>query len=217
MNNTEIKKILDYLDNGKIEEAKFMLKLEAIRSCDKKELIQVKLVEKYIKSAQKYTARPTLGTVMHQNGNQFICNGCSLVVFRKHNNNLDILPQTTEEYSLQYTQIMKPTEYRAKTEGELQTLLNLKKYIKFCTCEKIEPLVCLSNKVFNANLLYETIQMFNGKVEDIQIGTDENCWSPVYFRTEEIEALVLPLRASEEQKELAENTMLKFREYLEQL
>lgn len=217
MNNTEIKKILNYLDNGKIDEAKFMLKTELIRCCDKSKASQVKLVEKYLKSAQKLTCRPTCGTVMHYNGKQFLCNGCSLIVFNKTNDSLDILPQTEEKFSLPYPQILKTATFRTQTSEETKILKSLKKYIEFCNIEKLKYAnLPVQNRTFNASLLLETLQIFNSKIEDIEIGfEDENSFSPVHFRTDEIEAIVLPLRPDEKQKNLSVETFEKFNNLLE--
>ena len=94
-----------------------------------------KKVSKYLKQAGK--TRLALGGIQHKNGKQYIVDGNTLHIFNKYYDELDTLPQTSAQCSLDYTHFYNFSDYEFHAQGDEDRFLfaNIKKYIKYAKAE----------------------------------------------------------------------------------
>ena len=193
MNATTIKKCLDFLDSFNIGELRTTLKTEYMKATSaepNKKLTLLTAVKKAI--TNKHEKREALTTVMHdKNGLQFICDGYIAVIFNAYIAELEALPQTDSEKSIDIWRIsegFKAGEENAVTEQERVIIQNIGKYKKiFGKDQKIK----LFNHYFSAEYIKKLIDI---------IGSDfinyKSTFTGIYTETENKTAFICALRPS---------------------
>lgn len=129
MNNTTILKLLELLEQDNKQAIKEILTSEMLNSTDKKAQKIYNIVKKYL--SQK-GIREISQKINHKNGKQFICDGYTLHIFNSYKNELNTLPQATEEESINYSAIYNSNSYdfHEQTEEDKFLIENIKKIYK---------------------------------------------------------------------------------------
>ena len=163
-----------------------------------------KNVEKYLKKSAKINdCRQVMATIQHNNGKQVISNGFGVVVFDEWCADLELLPTTREELSLNLLQFI-PTKtmnlYKEIKEEEKAVLNGLKSYIKEYKkqefYQKGEPAVIrFCNKIFNAEFLNDIVSIV-GDIDNLQVFNDDNVYHGTIFKSDKTTAMLLPCRES---------------------
>ena len=212
MNKTQIEKSIKLLNESKLDELKQLLMFELLKEDKNKNVKIVDIVKKYLKEAKNFGNRPMLETVMQKDGKQFICNGFNLIVFEEYLNELDILPQTTED-AINYKQILcSGLDYKTLTANEIDKINDIDNYLKFLKLQHKEQEnrpIMLFNYVYDANY----IKLFKSVFSDLskvkygigRIGTLQATDGKVTF-------LQLPLRIFED--EAKQNIETIYNEFL---
>lgn len=219
MEKTKILKTIELLNENKTAEALELLKIELIKSEDKKSAKLCEVVKKYLNKTDK--ARPILKTIMQQDGAQFICNGISLYYFNEYRPELEALPQAQGE-SINAKYILNTSGSAASINAEdLKILKNIKKIVNYFKTldgiDKREPFpVPFAGKVYDAKLLQECCEIFNFNFEDIQIIKTDNQRASTQLKDGKITAVLMPMIIrSEEFKQKTDTNIKKFFELLE--
>ena len=128
MNNKEILKVVDLINNRELEKAVATLRQHILKSEDKVSFNLVKLVKKIIENKELQKTRPALAGINHdKNNEQLICDGFVAVKWKQHESCLDILPQTSQELSINLDQVFINEKEFVPTENDITILNNLKK------------------------------------------------------------------------------------------
>lgn len=207
MNATTIKKCLDLLNNLNIDELRTTLKTEYIKATSaepNKKLTLLTAVKKAI--TNKYEKRETLTTIMHdKNGKQFICNGYIAVIFNEYIAELEALPQTDSEKSIDIYRIAefyKQGEECTATEKEKVIIQNIAKYKKIFGKEQS---VKIFNHFYSADLLTKFIDIIGS-----DFGNYKNTVGGIYTECNGKTALICALNpysiTEENQKRIEEQT-----------
>lgn len=126
-----MKKLLELLNNNKLDELRIELTKRLLTQNHKSPNL-IKSIQSYFKKTPK--ERPILSTIQHDtNNNQFICDGFSLYYFKQHHDELDALPQSTQDTgSINPKSIIdtiNPTQ--PITDDIYHSITNIKNYINF--------------------------------------------------------------------------------------
>lgn len=204
MNNTQIEKLLNLINNNELGEAKQILKIELLKNSNNKNIKLLDVVKKYLKNADK--SRPVLQTIMIKDNKQFICNGYSMYIFENYIEDFDILPNSTENI-LDYKQIYKNRNYQSINDYDMSILKNIKKIIAYYKQidgidKKNGFIIPFANKYYNANMILELCNMYQNNFDNLKIYTSENELELVQFTNDNITSIILPVRVKEEEKQL---------------
>ena len=197
MNNTTILKLLGLLEQDNKQEIKEILTHEMLQNTDKKTAKLYNIVKKYLKQVDK--ARPILMRIQHKNGKQFLCDGYTLHIFNTYQSELDTLPQTSEEESLNYPQIYNSNDYNFHEQSEEDKFIfaNIKKYINYIKAQpnhdkkEIIPIL-YHNMLFNAEFLATAIDLHQNDLDTVKVAYDDK--NKLAFKGEGVDSLIIPLR-----------------------
>ena len=153
MNNTTILKLLELLEQDNKQEIKEILTHEMLQNTDKKTAKLYSIVKKYLKQVDE--ARPILMRIQHKNGKQFLCDGYTLHIFNTYQGELDTLPQTSEEESLNYPQIYNSNDYKFHEQSEEDKFI-------FANTRVIEHPVEYAKRIIIESLTGKVISNKNG-------------------------------------------------------
>ena len=157
-----------------------------------------KNVEKYLKKSAKINkGRQVMATIQHNNGKQVISNGCGLMVFDEWCADLELLPTTSEDLSLNLVAfIPQKCKFESLQECEKVVLKGLKTYIKEYKkqefYQKNPPVIRFCNKIFNAEFLNDIV----GDIDNLQVFNDDNVYHGTIFKSDKTTAMLLPCRES---------------------
>lgn len=207
MNTQQISKLLTLLNENKLEELRNELTQHLLNKSDKPKADLVKAVKNFLNYSHKINgdARPTLCTVQHKRGKQFIISGYSAFLFDNYIKELDELANTVEESACLeiYNVINSNAEYSTLTENDMLILKNIKKYIAFYKSQagydkKLNRQdVYFNNKVFDAKILAQVVEIMANELDTIQI-TNNEFFKPTQIKSDSILGVVLPLRTTDE-------------------
>lgn len=215
MNNTQILKIMELLDNNQKQEIKEILTKELLsNSGEKSKAKLLTTVKKFLKNIDDY--RPQLKTIMHKHNKQFICNGYTMYIFNTYKKELEILPQTTEEETkIDYKSILDISKYELTdlTEDDKFILNNIKKYINYYKSKnkKELPIISFNNQIFNANYLNEFADIHENNFNNMKKVVTKEFYNPLTITNNEIESTILPIQPTETQKENAIQLLEEFK------
>lgn len=215
MNNTTILKLLELLEQDNKQAIKEILTSEMLNNTDKKAQKIYNIVKKYL--SQKDIIG-MLKKINHKIGKQFICDGHTLHIFNNYKNELDTLPQATEEESLNYPKIYNSNnyEFHEQTEEDKFLIENIKKYINFVKSQpnhnkKDTISVYYHELEFNAEYLSTSLDLHQKDIETMQIAYNSNT---LVFKGNDVDSLILPLRTDNERLEKAKQVMQDFKNKL---
>lgn len=200
----DIAKIIKMIDEEKIDDARKAL-VEALMQQNCKTTYKVyNLAKQYIKKAG--ISRPICKTIQHKDNKQFLCDGYSLIIFKNYIKELEELPQTDENDSLDCNRIFDfyQTFTDTFTDDELLLLNNLTKYGKLGF-----EYVLLRDMVFRTEYLATIWKFVNNEPTQIKVNTMN-----IAIKTDELNILTLCCRSSDEDKE---KVKVKTEEFLQQL
>lgn len=201
MTKTQIEKILNLINNNNIPDAKQLLKIELLRLGGSKNIKLLDTIKKYFKNMDD--SRPMLKTIMVKNGKQFICNGFSMYIFENYNDDLDVLPQTTENV-LDYTQIiLKNPDYKDIDSHDLKVLKNIKKIIDYYKqidgVDKKSPLIIpFANKYYDAKMILELCNIYQNNFDDLKIHKTGDPVQLTQFTDNNVIGIILPVRVPDD-------------------
>lgn len=193
MTKTQIEKLLKLLKDNKLQDLRNELIKELLKSEDKSKASLFNAVKNYLKQAGK--TKPILQTVQHKNGKQFIIDGFSAFVFEKWHEELEMLPTTTEQESLNIFSMINYCSHFEKIDfNDLILLKNIKKYIswqKSINSENKDALypIFWNNGFYNAKLLEKVFNIIPIN-ETLELSKQQNM---TQLKNNDIIATVLPL------------------------
>lgn len=214
MTNTQIEKILQLINNNKLDDAKQLLKIQLLKNdTTAKNTKLVDVVKKYLDKQDN--TRPILKTVMVKNDKQFICNAYSLFLFENYLTELDVLPTSSEHKwdVLDYTKLIRSNiKYNNIDENTLTILKNIKKintYYKNIdgVDKKSQFAIPFANKYFDAKMILDLCNMLQHDFDGLQISATTDT-DAIQLTNGRITALLLPLRVfKDEDKQLYNNRL----------
>lgn len=213
MNNTKILTMINLLKENKLEELKLSLTQELLNSTDKTKANLLATATKYIKGMDN--DRPLLKAVCHKNGKQFLVDGATAYIFDTYREELDNLPQTEEQNSINIFAVLNSTiEYENMNENDRFMFDNISKYIAYYKAQDFynkndNIYVEIGEKCFNAKFIETTKNMLSSESKDLLVA-DCGTTSATQFKANGITAIVLPIRDDEKIKEMVKNTMEQF-------
>lgn len=206
MNTNQITKLLNLLNENKLEELKKELTQHLLSKSDKPKADLLKAVKNFLAYSLKLNgdSRPTLSTVQHKNDKQFILSGYSAFLFENYIKELEELPSTDAETSLNIYQIIdNNAQYTQISEDDALILKNIKKYIAYYKSQENydkkanKQLVCFNNKTFDAKLIAQANEIMANNLDNLEI-TNNEFFRPTQIKNNEILGIILPIRATEE-------------------
>lgn len=215
MNNTTILKLLELLEQDNKQAIKEILTSEMLNSTDRKAQKIYNIVKKYL--SQK-GIREICKNINHKNGKQFICDGYTLHIFNNYKNELDTLPQATEEESINYPAIYNSNnyEFHDQTKEDKFLIENIKKYINFVKSQpnrfkKDTISVYYHELEFDAEYLNTSFDLHQKDIDTMQIAYNSNT---LVFKGNDVDSLILPLRTDTERLEKVKQVMQDFKNKL---
>lgn len=205
MTNNKITKLLQLLNDNKLEELRTELTAELMQSTDKKKANIFNEIKKYLNKGDDF--RPVLKTIQNNNGKQFICNGFTAYRFDTHRPELEVLQNTSELESININAVIDDkAQYTAMNKNDLLLLTNIKKYISLYKTQdfymkKQNIPIFFANKIFNSEFILECANIFGGDYENLSIysNMEKEC-DRVQLKSKDITAVILPLRINSEEE-----------------
>jgi len=222
MNTNQITKLLNLLNENKLEELKKELTQHLLSKSDKPKADLLKAVKNFLAYSLKLNgdSRPTLSTVQHKNDKQFILSGYSAFLFENYIKELDELPNTDAETSLNIYQIINNNaEYNQISEDDALIFKNIKKYIAYFKSQENydkkanKQFVYFNNKTFDAKLIAQANEIMANNLDNLEI-TNNEFFRPTQIKNNEILGIILPIRATEE---ISNNTKELTNKFLNEL
>lgn len=202
-------KILDLLNNNKIEEAKLAIYEESLKSDSKTKYNLFSAVRKYI---NRNCEHKNLNFICWKNGKQFIVNGITAFIFKNYVKEFEQLPNLKDES--QCLNIFNVFDGNVKCDqDDILLLKNLKQYttyFKLLHSSQDRVVVYFNNNIFDVKVLQDVINIMG--LDGLKYSNSDNL-KPTYFETNEIKGIALPLRVdSLEIKILTENFIKELKE-----
>ena len=221
MNKTTIEKILNMIDNNKLDDAKQLLKIEMLKSDKTKNIKLIDAIKKYLKHSEKMNGdgRPILTTIMNKNGVQFVCNGVSMYVFNEYIKDFEILKNTYDDIDgvIDYSAICKQyVKYENLNDFDYKILTNIKKIVTFLkNNENLNNkdlfIIPFANKFYDAKMLLELSEIINNDFSDLQIYYSEKNIDAIQVKNKLITGVLLPCRClKQDEADLYNNRLNKF-------
>lgn len=194
-----MKKLLELLNNNQLDELRVELTKRLLKQ-EHKSPILLQAIKNYFKKATQDPNRPVLQTVQHDtNGTQFICDGFSLYYFTQHIDELDALPQSTQDTgSINPASIVNTIRTQETPDDTiLAQIKNIKTYVDYAKSQpeynKKEMLTITLN-----NIPYQTyiIEQLNAIIPVDTITHLSVTKNGMYVLSDTTKALILPVRTT---------------------
>ena len=193
-----MKKLLELLNNNQLDELRVELTKRLLKQEHKSpKLLQA--IKNYFKKVQTKD-RPVLQTVQHDtNGTQFICDGFSLYYFTQHIDELDALPQSTQDTGSINPASIVNTILPQETPDDtlLAQIKNIKTYVEYAKSQpeynKKEMLTITLNNIPYQTYLIEQLNAIIPVDTIIHLSVTNR---GMYIISDTIKALILPVRTT---------------------
>lgn len=201
MNEITTLKALEMLNNQNYDDLKVLLTRELLRETSNSKCNFFDFAKKFIKNADN--GRPFLKTIQHKHDKQFVCDGYQLYVFNNNLPELETLPVTPDEASIDFKQVVKDDfKTRSLTDDDKFILKNIKSYIKYAKSlpdyqdkkAKKEIYAVFDNRIFNAKFLENLNAICGGDFDKLEISLENDRISPLRIKTSEAFGIMLPIR-----------------------
>lgn len=223
MNTATIEKCIELLNTGKIDDLRDLLNYERETNILASKGVKMSLlnaVKKIVCDNGLKEWRKNLYGIQHTpDGKQFICDGYLLVKWNEEQPELNALPQTPVNESINANNILRTTASMSKyelTESDKIIAENIDKYIKLYNEKKAKKFpVKYCNKFFDATYLKRAFSVIGTDFEHILTGKDGN--SPLQIYETNYSAVLLPININtikDEDKTIIEQNTQKFVEQI---
>ena len=174
----------------------------------------IKKIDKYIKKASKYNYG--LGSVLLCGTNQIVLNYASSLLLNNYSKELAQIDYTngckkyqiTEDFYKQYFECA--SKYQIKDIEDF-AIKNIDKYKKFCKLCCYDTLLVIGRYCYNIDLFKEVYNILRSEDKNIEFGIIErNGFDVLYITNIFASAILLPKRATDEQKQEILNKMNDF-------
>lgn len=218
MNNTQILKIMELLEQDNKQAIKEILTQELLKENKQpKKAKSFATIKKFIED-KELESRPLLKSIMHKNNKQFICNGIEMYIFNTYKEELETLPQASEELSLNYNQILDTSNYKFNTLTDEHKFIleHLTQYINYCKSKmenkKDNIFIYFDGKIFNTKLLSNFVNIHENNFDNITYTSDRD--GAFITTSEDITSILLAIRPEEETKQKCINLLDEFKKEL---
>lgn len=222
MNTATIEKCIDLLNTGKIDDLRDLLNYERETNILASKGVKMSLlnaVKKIVCDNGLKEWRKNLYGIQHTpDGKQFICDGYLLVKWNEEQPELNALPQTPANESIDANSILRSTSMSKYelTDSDKIIAENIDKYIKLYNEKKAKKFpVKYCNKFFDAHYLKKAFSVIGTDFEHILTGKNEN--SPLQINEKDYSAVLLPININsitDESKTTIEQNTQKFVEQI---
>jgi hypothetical protein len=222
MNTATIEKCIELLNTGKIDDLRDLLNYERETNILASKGVKMSLlnaVKKIVCDNGLKEWRKNLYIQHTPDGKQFICDGYLLVKWNEEQPELNALPQTPVNESINANNILRTTASMSKyelTESDKIIAENIDKYIKLYNEKKARKFpVKYCNKFFDATYLKRAFSVIGTDFEHILTGKDGN--SPLQIYETNYSAVLLPININtikDEDKTIIEQNTQKFVEQI---
>lgn len=220
MNKTKILKAIDLIKSERLADALELLQIEAVRCDDKRAGKLCDVVKRYLKRAiTNNPSRDWAGTVLHQDGKQYICDGFTVYYFDVYRPELETLPQSAEGVGVSATGLLSMVreEYRPLTAEELEACQHIKQYITYYKTldDKWDgcPLA-IWGRTIDTQWLAQTSDIIGGDWESMQVAIPAGWTNPVKLHNDNVTVMILPLRVDDKERERLAGVYNRFCELL---
>ena len=204
MNNTQILKIMELLEQDNKQAIKEILTQELLKENKQpKKAKSFATIKKFIED--KNNDRTILRTIMNKHGKQFICNGIEMYIFNTYKKELDTLPQTCEELSLDYNKLLDTSNYKFNTLTDEHKFIleHLTQYINYCKSKmenkKDKVFIYFDGKIFDTKILNNFININENNFDNITY-TSEKEYAFI-TKSEDITSIILAIKPKDEEEE----------------
>lgn len=197
MTTTQIEKILELINKNDIINAKQLLQIELLKNSNNKNVKLIDVIKKYFNKMDN--SRPVLKTIMIKNNKQFICNGYSMYIFESYIDELDILPQSTDNV-LDYTQIIiKGANYQNIDNYDLKILKNINKIVNYYKQidgidKKGQFIIPFANKFYDAKMILELVNIYQNNFDNLKMYKTNNPLQLTQLTNNNITSIIMPVR-----------------------
>lgn len=223
MNTATIEKCINLLNTGKIDDLRDLLNYERETNILASKGVKMSLlnaVKKIVCNIGLKEWRKNLYGIQHTpDGKQFICDGHLLVKWNEEQPELNALPQTPANESIDANNILRTTASMLKyelTDSDKIIAENIDKYIKLYNEKKAKKYpIKYCNKFFDALYLKKAFSVIGTNFEHILTGKNEN--SPLQINEKDYSAVLLPININtiaDESKTTIEQNTQKFVEQI---
>lgn len=174
----------------------------------------IKKIDKYIKKASKYNFG--LGSAILYKDKQIVLNYASSLLLHNYAKELEQIDYThgCKKYQIKedfYKQHFEgASKYQIKDIEDF-AIKNIDKYKKFCKLSCYEPLLVIGRYCYNIDLFKEVYNILRSEDKTIKFSIIErNGIDVLYFANIFASAILLPIRATDEQKQAVLNKMNDF-------
>lgn len=174
----------------------------------------IKKIDKYIKNASKYNY--SLGSAILYKDKQIVLNYASSLLLNNYSNELAQIDYTNGFKKFQITEDFYKQHFEGVPKYQIKdiedfAIKNIEKYKKFCKLSCYEPLLLIGKYCYNINLFKEVYNILRSEDKNIELGIIEQKGIDVlYFANNFASAILLPIRATDEQKQSVLNKMNDF-------
>lgn len=197
MTTTQIEKILELINKNDIINAKQLLQIELLKNSNNKNVKLIDVIKKYFNKMDN--SRPVLKTIMIKNNKQFICNGYSMYIFESYIDELDILPQSTDNV-LDYTQIIiKRANYQNIDNYDLKILKNINKIVNYYKQidgidKKGQFIIPFANKFYDAKMILELVNIYQNNFDNLKMYKTNDPLQLTQLTNNNITSIIMPVR-----------------------
>ena len=206
MTTTQIEKILELINKNDIINAKQLLQIELLKNSNNKNVKLIDVIKKYFNKMDN--SRPVLKTIMIKNNKQFICNGYSMYIFESYIDELDILPQSTDNV-LDYTQIIiKGANYQNIDNYDLKILKNINKIVNYYKQidgidKKGQFIIPFANKFYDAKMILELVNIYQNNFDNLKMYKTNDPLQLTQLTNNNITSIIMPVRiVNDDEKKL---------------
>lgn len=218
MNTTTIEKCLQLLDRLDIEALRELLNVERVKAIFAEKGTSptlAKAVTNYIKAAQ-----PSCAGIGDNNGNPFLCDGYSLIAWKKSQPTLSALPKMEKELNAEalFNQRMRNLRRVEVTDEERETVFELEKYVKLYSQRNCHCAVYLFGAFWDAKYLLPIVKITGFDFTEIILKYAENGMViSAIAENDDVKILLLPLRLTQadEQAKIQKRTQDFCRDLIE--
>lgn len=174
----------------------------------------IKKIDKYIKKASKYNYG--LGSALLCGTKQLVLNYASSLLLHNYAKELEQIDYTNGFEKYQITEDFYKQHFEGASKYQIKdiedfAIKNIENYKKFCKLFCYEPLLLIGKYCYNIDLFKEVYNILRSEDKTIKFSIIEQKGIDVlYFANNFASAILLPKRATDEQKQEILNKMNDF-------
>ena len=205
MNNNEILKVIEMINNNENEKATQFLREKLLKTENKENYNLVTLVKRIISTKELQNTRPILTKVQILNGVQFVCDGYVGMKWKTFEPSLNILQQNTDN-PLDFDKVLFSGVEYFLTENDNLIIHNINRVKAYLNSQKKDNkskrnFIHLFGKVFDLNVIENILKIVLNYNESFDVTKKDDTFnSPIQLENSKVKAIILPCHIFDDKK-----------------